>query len=404
MIVAEIVFWGSVALIAYTYAIYPALIWLLSIICGDTHTAGRSSASGDNSDDVWPIVSLVIAAYCEEEVILERLKNATLLDYPVGRLEIIVGCDGNDDLTGDLVQSFDDSRVRLFQFPERRGKASVLNDCVPEAKGEIIVFSDANTSMDRRALRRLVRHFRNPTVGGVCGKLILTDPTTGQNVDGVYWRFENFLKRCEARFGGLLGFNGAICAIRKELFEPLPRNTTVDDFVIGMRIQQKRYQLIYEEQAVAYENSSPTIDSEFQRRARIGAGAFQSLISLRALLKPRAGRVALTFWSHKVLRWCAPVCLICAIISNACLSTNLFYLRVLLVHELFYLTAFTGLWFVQGGRWQRFLKIPAMFVSMNAALLVGFSRWLIGRQSGTWDRTERGDCSKLRVPQEEAAL
>jgi cellulose synthase/poly-beta-1,6-N-acetylglucosamine synthase-like glycosyltransferase len=382
---AEIVFWGSLTLTFYAYVAYPALIWVLARLSNR-----RDHEAGDEqSTDDLPTVSLVIAAYREEKVILERLQNAVMLDYPADRLEIIVGCDGHEDLTGDLVHSFNDSRVRLIQFPQRRGKASVLNDCIPQARGEIVVLSDANTMMEPEAVRLLVRHFRTPRVGGVCGKLILVDPLTGENVDGMYWKFENFLKRCEARFGALLGFNGAIYAIRKSLFQPLPANTLVDDFVIGMRIYQSGLALVYEERAVAIEETSPTIESEFHRRARIGAGNFQSLVWLYGLLNPLRGRVAFTFWSHKVLRWCCPAFLIAAIISNAYLSRDPFYLQILLLHELFYLAAFTGLWCVHGGRWQRFVKIPGMFVSMNAALLVGFWRWASGLQGGTWKRTVR---------------
>jgi cellulose synthase/poly-beta-1,6-N-acetylglucosamine synthase-like glycosyltransferase len=383
MRIAEIVFWGSVALTFYAYVAYPALIWFLARVMRPRR---QHSATQPGQ---WPFVSLVIAAYREEKVILERLQNACSIDYPADRLEIIVGCDGSEDLTGDLVHSFNDPRVRLIQFPQRRGKASVLNDCIPQADGDLIVLSDANTMMEPESVKILVSHFQDPEVGGVCGKLILVDPTTGDNVDGIYWKFENFLKSCEARFGALLGFNGAIYAIRKELYQPLPANTIVDDFVIGMRIHQAGRRLVYEERAVAVEEAPPTIESEFHRRARIGAGAFQSLTWLYGLLNPLRGRVAFTFWSHKVLRWSCPAFLIAAMISNAYLSSDPFYLRILLLHEFFYLLAFTGLWCVHGGRWQRLLKVPGMFVSMNAALLVGFWRWISGAQGGAWKRTVR---------------
>jgi len=336
-----------------------------------------------------PTISLVIAAYREEKVILERLKNASLLDYPSDKLEIIIGVDGNEDLTGDLVRTFNDSAINLIQFPVRRGKASVLNDCIPQAKGEIIVLSDANTMMDRDSLRQLVKHFQNPKVGGVCDKLILTDCLSGKNIDGMYWRYENFLKRCEGKLGTLLGVNGAIYAIRKDLYAPIPSNAIIDDFLIGMRIHLKGFRLHYENAAIAREETASSIDSEFHRRARIGAGGFQSLAWLWPLLNPLKGRVSFAFWSHKVLRWVGPALLIAAMGSNIVLSTSPFYMRVLLIHEMFYLSAVLGLWFLHGNRWQKFARIPAMFVSMNAALLVGFGRFLSGIKSGTWKRTER---------------
>ncbi|MGH7199273.1 MAG: glycosyltransferase, partial [Planctomycetaceae bacterium] len=171
----ELFFWLSPALVAYAYLGYPLVIWLLSRRFADPLT----SADPPQHNQDWPTVSLVIAAYREEQVILERIDNALRCDYPADRLEILIGCDGEEDLTGELVRSVDDDRVHLVQFPERRGKASVLNDCVPAARGEIVVLSDANTMFDPQALRRLARHFRDPRVGGVCGKLVLVDPVSG---------------------------------------------------------------------------------------------------------------------------------------------------------------------------------------------------------------------------------
>jgi cellulose synthase/poly-beta-1,6-N-acetylglucosamine synthase-like glycosyltransferase len=394
MLIAKIVFWSSLALTAYVYLGYPVLAWLLSRLYPDTsadeNDAVGAARKGRRDAADWPMVSLVIAAYREEAVIVERLNNALLLDYPADRLEILVGVDGEEDLTGELVRLIDDPRVRLIQFPVRRGKASVLNDCIPEARGQILIFSDANTVMDTQVLRRLVRHFRNPRVGGVCGKLVLTDPVTGQNVDGLYWKYENFLKKCEGRLGALLGMNGANYAIRKELYRPIPANTMgVDDFLIGMRIHQTGYRLVFDETAIAHEETPAAIGSEFQRRARIGAGAFQSLRWVWPFLNPLWGRVAFAFWSHKVLRWFCPAFLVAAMVANVCLVREPFYLQLLLVHETFYMVAMAGMMYVNGSRWPRLLRVPAMFVSMNAALIVGFCRWLGGIRTGTWDRTER---------------
>lgn len=382
----EVTLWTSLALVAYSYLIYPLVLAVLVRFVRDPRV---DTAVQEIPTNEWPAVSLVIAAYREEAVILDRLKNAVLLDYPADRFEIIIGCDGAEDLTGELVEAFSDSRVRLLQYPERRGKASVLNDSIPAARGEIIVLSDANTMMDQDAIKKLVRHFRNPEVGGVVGRLVLSDLAGGENVDGVYWRYENYLKKCEGRIGALLGANGAIYAIRKELYQPIPANTIVDDFLIGMRVHLSGRRLLYDERARAREETAPSIQGEFHRRARIGAGGFQSLVWLSRLLNPWRGRIALTFWSHKVLRWVTPLLLIAAWCSNLALAGDLFYRRLLLLQSLFYLAAVVGLWFLPGGRVLRALKVPAMFVSMNAALLVGLWRWLSGRQGGIWKRTER---------------
>ena len=335
------------------------------------------------------LARMVIAAYREESVIFDRLTNATQLDYPTDRLEILIGCDGDEDLTGDLVSNFEDSRVRLVQYPQRRGKASVLNDTVPQAMGDIIVFSDANTNMSSDALKKLVRHFVDPEVGGVCGQLVLTDPSTGKNVDGVYWRFENFLKRNEARLGALLGVNGAIYAIRRELFSEIPSNTIVDDFLIGMRIHLRDRKLIYEPDAKAFEETAPSILGEYHRRVRIGAGNIQSLQWLHPLLNPKRGSLALTFFSHKVMRWLCPILMLIALVTNVLLVGELFYGRILGLQILFYAAAMIGFKISPGGGWKKPARLPAMFVAMNAALLMGVFRLVGTTQSGTWKRTER---------------
>ena len=403
MLAVEIIFWLSLALVGYAYIVYPMLIAALAV---RHRILTASSVARTPTDDQQcntrqqpeqatrnelPFVSIVIAAYREERVITQRLNNLALQDYPADRFEVIIGVDGDEDLTGELVRVFGDPRVRLLQFPERRGKASVLNDCIPIAKGDIVVLSDANTMMEATAIRRLVRHFVDPQIGGVCGQLLLTDSASGENVDGIYWRYENFLKKCEGELGVLLGANGAIYAIRKELYEPIPSETIIDDFLIGMRVHLHGKKLIFDAEAVAREETAPHMQAEFHRRARIGAGGFQSLAWLTPLLNPARGLIALAFWSHKVLRWMAPSLLIAAILTNVVLASNPFYLHVLLVHETFYLLATCGLWLLHARRWPKLLRLPAMFVSMNAALLVGLWRFSCNRQKATWKRTERSE-------------
>lgn len=391
----EIGLWASLAIVGYAYVGYPILIWVLS---RERSNAGAHRDDGlestleitlPNSAQEWPLVTLVLAAYKEERYILDRLHNAVALDYPADRLEIIVGCDGNEDCTGELVQGFGDARVRLVQFPERRGKASVLNDLVPQARGSILLFSDANTMMEPQALRRLVQHFDDAAVGGVCGKLILTDPVTGRNVDSLYWKYENFLKTCEGRRGALLGANGGIYAIRHELYEPIPANTIIDDFLIGMRIYAQGSQLLYDPAALAFEETPPSLGAEFHRRARIGAGGFQSLAHLWPLLNPKYGWLAFAFLSHKVLRWICPAFLVAALACNAALAADPFYLALLQSQAAFYAASAIGFWIPGSGLWQRPFRVAALFVSMNLALVVGFTRWVRGIRNGTWKRTER---------------
>jgi cellulose synthase/poly-beta-1,6-N-acetylglucosamine synthase-like glycosyltransferase len=402
MTIAAIIFWTSVSAVGFAYIGYPILLGICTFWRADA--ADKPLAvDGFRTPQDWPFVTLIIAAYKEERHIVERLMNAVTQDYPADRFEIIVGCDGREDQTGELVESFGDERIRLMQFPQRRGKASVLNDCVPAARGRIVVFSDANTMMHPEALRRLVRHFAEAHVGGVVGKLELKDPVTGQNVDGIYWKYENFLKRCEGRLGALLGANGGIYAIRKNLYRAIPANTIIDDFVIGMRIHEQGYDLVYDAGAIAYEETPETVDSEFHRRARIGAGGFQSLPWLASLLRPSHGWLAFAFFSHKVLRWICPVFLAAALVTNILLSGRPEYFALLIVQELFYVAAIAAR-FSTGQRWQRPLRIPAMFLSMNLALVVGFWRFLRGIRSGTWKRTERTETPPVEKINREKVL
>lgn len=391
MMIVKTVFWLSVSGIMYAWVIYPLLVWVLARV------SSRRLTSADHVDAEfeWPLVTLVIAAYREESVILDRLNNAVMLDYPSDRLQILIGCDGDEDLTGEVVNHYADERVRLLQYPVRRGKASVLNDTVREARGDIIVFSDANTHMRPDAIKKLVWHFADSEVGGVCGQLVLTDPLTGRNVDGIYWSFENFLKRNEAKIGGLLGVNGAIYAIRRELFSSIPPNTIVDDFLIGMRIHLHHRKLVYEPNAMAFEETAPTISGEFNRRVRIGAGNFQSLRWLLPLLNPKRGTVALTFFSHKLMRWLCPVFLLAGLISNIFLIEDLFYSRTLALQIVFYVSAMAGLKIGGGPGWKKLLRLPTMFVAMNIALLCGFFRLISTTQSGTWQRTERSEAERV---------
>lgn len=388
-ILIEILFWGSISLIAFSYAGYPLIIWILSRRQTNHDTKQTFENSRTPQSGSLPVVSIVIAAYREESVILERLNNLAKLDYPSDKLEILIGCDGNLDMTGELVASYNDDRVQLIQFEQRRGKASVLNDCIPLTKGEIIVFSDANTEMDPQCIKQLVKHFQNESIGCVCGQLILEDAVGCNNVDSLYWKYENFLKHCESKLGAVLGVNGALYALRKNLYVPIPPHIINDDFLIGMQVHLGGHRLIYEDLAFAVEESAPSVKAEFQRRTRIGTGAFQSLKYLKGLLNPKYGYIAFAFWSHKVLRWFCPVFMLTAFISNLFLFNDPLYQFTLFAQELFVLAALIGIHFVNGKRISKLFRFPGMFVQMNYALAIGLYRCLFIRQNGTWERTDR---------------
>jgi cellulose synthase/poly-beta-1,6-N-acetylglucosamine synthase-like glycosyltransferase len=224
----------------------------------------------------------------------------------------------------------------------------------------------------------------------VSGRLVLTDPRTGRNVDSVYWRYETFLKQCEGRLGGLLGANGAIYAIRRSLFEPLRAGTIVDDFMVPLVARMRSgCRIVYDAHAVAHEETPADLSMEFRRRARIGVGGFQALATLWPLLSPRHGWTAFTFWSHKVMRWISPFLLVAMLLSSLLLISQPLFRIALVAQVAFYASCFVGTMLPPANRVARVLRIFGMFAAMNLALLTGFFRWLVSSQSGIWKRTER---------------
>ncbi len=378
-------FWGSLVCIGYAYFGYPILIRLLA------RCFGRGKGRGEGSDRELPVLSLLIAAYNEEAVIEERIENALQLDYPRDKLEIVIATDGCSDRTADIVRRYASRGIRLLEYKQRRGKAAVLNSAFAEVRGEVVMLSDANTFTEPSAAKHLVRWFQDPTVGAVCGRLVLTDPARGTNVDSLYWKYETALKREEGRLGALLGANGGIYAIRKAHYVPIPNDTILDDLVIPLLARLRSgCGIVYEEAAVAHEETPAHVGAEFHRRSRIGAGGFGSLRLLAGLLNPRQGWIFFTFFSHKVMRWCCPFFLLGLLVSNILLvHQHPFYLNVLLAQVLFYATAILAPSFPRQNKVCKLLRLTTMFTGMNLALLAGFTRWLKGTQTVLWKRTAR---------------
>jgi cellulose synthase/poly-beta-1,6-N-acetylglucosamine synthase-like glycosyltransferase len=384
IVFATIIFWACLLLVSYAYLGYPLLVWGLSRVFN------RQVVPRTGGDADLPAVSLLIAAHNEEAVIEDRIRNALAMDYPPERLEIVVSSDGSEDRTMEIVRRYTGGNVRLLDYTHRRGKAAVLNASVPELRGAIVMFSDANTQVDAEAARKLVRWFQDPQVGAVCGRLVLADPHSGKNVDGLYWKYETFLKQCEGRLGALLGANGGIYALRKAVFTPIPDGTVLDDFVIPLVAKLRTgCRILYDGEAVAREETPPELGSEFRRRARIGAGGFQGIGLLWGLLHPRWGWTALAFASHKILRWLCPFFLLGLLLSNLVVYADPFFQATLAAQLGFYLVSAVMAVVPARFRFLKPLRLATMFTGMNLALLVGFWNWLRGSQQGVWQRTAR---------------
>ena len=333
---------------------------------------------------------MVIIAYNEEEVLERKIENCLALDYPPERIEFLFGSDGSSDLTNHILRACNEERVQAFIYQERRGKTSALNSIVPEASGDILLFSDANSICQPNAVKKLVQYLVDPTVGGVCGRLQLLNPSgnPGGQGEGLYWSYENLVKESEGAIQSVIGANGAIYAIRAALFRPLPTKTLImDDFVITLQLLEQGYRVIYEPSAIATEYTSPDMESEFTRKIRIAAANFNALPYMLKLLIPSNGFNALAIFSHKILRWMVPFLAAGMLVSNLMLlGLGWVYHATLGFQLVIYIAALLGYLgdrlFQNSGPFIAFYYLGMI----NLALLIGFWRSITGTQKRAWKR------------------
>ena len=363
---AKIIFWGSTALILYTFAVYPLLLWLLQWFF-------RRPVRKSN---FTPKVSMLVAAYNEEGVIGEKVRNALALDYPPNRLEVVVASDGSTDRTAQivstLIQGQADDRVRLLNYPENRGKLSVLNDAILQLKGEIVVFSDASSMLARDALRELIANFADEKVGATSGvyQVLSKDAAELGGQEDLYWKYETYLKIHEAKLGALTGAHGSLYAMRKSLYPFPPLGTINDDFVIPTSVIRHGFRIAYEPKAVAYEQAEEM--EGFGRRIRITAGNVAQLLEIRPLLWPPRPLVLFCFISHKAARLVVPIAMVAAFVCNLFLWKQPLYAWLLAGQVAFYALAIAG---ALSRLRPRALRLPYYFCMINASLFV----WLYYR-------------------------
>lgn len=371
---AHIVFWCAAGTALYTYIGYPLLLAAVS-------TLFRRPVKKAPFE---PTVSVLVAAYNEQDVIESKILNALDLDYPEDKLEIIVASDGSTDATNKIVEALADGRrVRLLAYPRNRGKVAALNDSVTELRGSIIVFSDASSMLDRMAIRNLVENFADSRVGAASG-VYRVRKKEGSDLGGqedIYWKYETFLKVRESRIGSVLGAHGSLYAVRKELY-PFPEPGTInDDYVIPVRVLQRGYRIAYETTAIACEEAKEM--AGFSRRVRVMAGNFKQLRELRPLFRPPRPFPLLVFFSHKVGRLIVPAAMVCALVSCVLLREEPLYWWLLCCQLAFYLTALVGVFLPTGGG---LLKVPYYFCMINAAAFCGVYYALAERRTLPWNR------------------
>jgi len=380
---AELVFWVCCGVLAYTLFGYPAAIAL----CARLRPRPPRSCGG------LPTVTVVVVAHDEERRIRARVENLLALDYPRERLEILVCSDGSSDATVAQAGGCGDSRVEVLAFERRRGKAAVLNDAVARARGEIVAFADARQRFEPGCMRELVAPFADPRIGAVSGELCFeAAPGAGSVGSGVgfYWRYEKLIRRSESAVDSCVGATGAIYAIRRELFEPVPDDTILDDVLIPMRVVRSGYRTWFNPAARAYDQVAHTAREEFARKVRTIAGNFQLFARHRWLLNPARNRVWLQTVSHKLLRLFGPLALAGAFAANAFLLASPFYRLTFALQLLLY-----GAALIEHARARKGKRRGALgallgtayaFCVLQAATVVAFIRFAGGSQSVTWTK------------------
>ena len=382
-----VAFWVAAFLVTYTYLLYPVLLWLLTL-------GRRAEVHGDPQE--WPSLTLVISAYNEADVIAAKVENALGLDYPAGKLQVVVVSDCSDDGTDQIVAGYADRGVELVRLEQRSGKTAGQNAGVRHATGAVLAFTDANSMYEPGALKALVRPFADDLVGCVCGQLRYVNPGGGAGKgEGVYWRYEQLLKRRESRLGSLVGANGSIYAVRGELFEELGP-AIISDFILPIRVVRQGKRVLYEPGAVAVESSGKRFGEELRRRRRIIARSLYGLWTQRGALNPfRHPLFAYQVVSHKVIRWLVPVCLLVALGSSAmaALAGDRLFEILFAVQAVFYGLALLGsLAPSLLGRIGLFY-IPAYFTAINLGALLGLIGFLLGRRYAVWQPIERHEAA-----------
>jgi cellulose synthase/poly-beta-1,6-N-acetylglucosamine synthase-like glycosyltransferase len=374
--ILEGLFWICAGLCFYVYFGYPLILFLFS---------GRRNTSSVVNLRL-PTVSLIISAYNESNVIQSKLENALALDYPEDLLEIIVISDCSDDGTDEIVQRFPDGRVRLVRQAKRLGKSAGLNLGVPSTSGQILVFSDANALYEPLAVRRLVRHFSDPKVGYAVGNSRYLEDSSSQAVqaEGCYWKFETWLKQCESGFYSVVGADGAIYAIRRELYVPL-RPTDINDFLNPLQIVDQGLVGVFEPTAISFEKAAGSFEQEFRRKTRIISRSLSALARVPDVLNPfKNSRHWFMLMSHKVLRWFTPLYMMVLLAISITLWEIPTYRTIAVLQLSYYSCALVG-WFSHG-RLATFklFYFPYYFCLVNLASFVGIFKWVSGDLRATW--------------------
>jgi cellulose synthase/poly-beta-1,6-N-acetylglucosamine synthase-like glycosyltransferase len=376
-------FWTALGLLAYLHFGYPLILVALK----------RFRPRVVRRADATPAVDFLIGAYNEEAVIRGKLENCLALDYPRDRLRIVVASDVSTDGTDAIVREYSDRGIQLIVSPRRRGKAANFREIVPGLKGEILVFSDAGSLYRADTLKKLMRNFADPEVGCVGGRLRYRNPdaTSVSQGEGLYWSYEVFLRKTESAIGSSVVLSGAVYAMRRELYRPVPDDLP-DDFLCPLQVLDQGKRVIYETETEITETMATSARGEMRTKVRIISGNFAALRQMKHLLNPfRSPLVALQLLSHRLLRWFVLPLAAVMLGSSLLLTHRPFFLLALAAQLLFYFLAGVGWLMDLGGKRSRLAFLPYYFVLVNLAAAWGAWNGLAhsGRRSGIWEPVER---------------
>lgn len=382
---AQLIFWISVAALFYVYVGYPVLLAILAAF-----------APRRTKDPLYtPRVSILIAAYNEEASIERKLRETLALEYPQDKLEILVVSDGSTDQTDSIVAHCGDPRVRLLRVEGRRGKTNAQNEGVKQCRGDIVVFSDATAVYHPQSIRRLVSNYIDPRVGAVSGRYQYFD-LNGGSPTGLgsiaFWNYENVIKLLQSRLSTLTGCSGCIYSVRKSRYVPLP-DDACSDLVEPLNIVRNGNRVAFEDTALAYEETTASSHQEFRMRVRVATRGMRGVLSVPELLRPwQHPWTAFQLFSHKILRWLAPLFLISLFLSSGLLSRQAGYRYFFLLQTFCYAFALLSLVAPLYRKWKP-LGLPLFFCTLNAAALVSLCEVIRGHKYTTWETIRSGEAA-----------